>query len=104
MIQQLFKVIVGGILAGIALFLLPFLLIRLLIVFLLVGMIFRLFGWRKRRWHHHHHSFYGIDPQKRYAYAQRWRNMSNEERTQFMQKMETELFSSHNNTSTTQGI
>ena len=105
MIQQLFKVILGGILAGIALFLLPFLLIKLLIIFLLMGMIFRLFGWRRHRWHHHHHrSFYGMDPQKKYAYAQRWRNMSEEERKQFIQKMETELFSSNNNTSTNTGI
>ena len=105
MIQQLFKVILGGILAGIVLFLLPFLLIKLLIIFLLMGMIFRLFGWRRHRWHHHHHrSFYGMDPQKKYAYAQRWRNMSEEERKQFVQKMETELFSSHTNTSTNTGI
>lgn len=86
----MFKIILGGILAGIALFIMPFILIRVVIFFLLIGLIFRLFG--GRRWHwQHRHAFYGIDPQKKHVYAQRWRNMNEEERKSFIQKMEAEF-------------
>ncbi|MBX9782717.1 MAG: hypothetical protein K2X48_05400 [Chitinophagaceae bacterium] len=92
MIQQIFKVIPGGVLAGFALFIMPFILIKLVIFFLLIGLLFRLFGGR-RRWHHRH-AFYGINPQKKHEYAQRWRNMNEDERKSFLQKMESELFKS----------
>lgn len=90
MIQQIFKVVLGGILAGFALFIMPFVLVKLVIFFLLLGLIFRLFGGR-RRWHHRH-AFYGINPQKRHEYPQRWHSMSEEERKTFLQKMESEFF------------
>jgi hypothetical protein len=90
MIQQTFKVVLGGVLAGFALFMIPFFLFKLVIFFLLAGLIFRLFG-GKRYWHHRH-AFYGITHQKKHAYVQRWRSMNEDERSSFLQKMETELF------------
>ena len=97
MIQQTFKVILGGLLAGLALFIMPFILIKAVIFFLLIGFIFRLFG-GNGHWHRRH-AFYGITHQKKYAYAQRWYSMNEDERSSFIQKMETELF--HNKTEET---
>lgn len=90
MTKQILKVVLAGALAGAALFIMPFLIIRLVVFFLLISLIFRLVG---RRGHWQHQSWrYGIDPQKRYAFAKRWHNMSTDERTSFMQKMEGEMF------------
>lgn len=49
---SLWRVILAGILGGIALFILPFVFIRIVLFFLLIGFIFRvLFGgrWRRRQ-------------------------------------------------------
>ncbi len=89
MIQQILKIILGGVLAGLALFIMPFVLMKLVIFFLLLALIFRLFGGR-RRWYYRH-AFYGINPQKKQEYAQRWRNMTEEERSIFIQKTEEAL-------------
>jgi hypothetical protein len=89
MIQQILKVALGGVLAGLALFIMPFVLMKLVIFFLLLGLIFRLFGGRKR-WYYRH-AFYRINPQKKQEYAQRWRSMNEEERSSFIQKMEEAL-------------
>lgn len=90
MTKQILKVVLAGALAGAALFIMPFLIIRLVVFFLLISLIFRLVG---RRGHWQHQSWrYGIDPQKRYAFAKRWHSMSTDERTSFMQKMESEIF------------
>ncbi|MBL7920821.1 MAG: hypothetical protein JNJ40_10935 [Bacteroidia bacterium] len=64
----------AGVLAGVALFMMPFLLIKVLIFFLLIKAIFRLMGGRRR---HHHWQ---------YAYAHKYKNMSEEERAAFMLK------------------
>jgi hypothetical protein len=74
MTTQVLRTIAAGILAGIALFMIPFFLIRVLIFFLLLKGIFRLLGWRRRPW--------GM----RYAYAHNYRNMNEEERKAFMEK------------------
>ncbi len=74
MIKQILKTVLAGVLAGVALFMMPFLLIKVLIFFLLIKAIFRLLGWRKR---HHHWQ---------YAYAHKYKNMSEEERAAFTQK------------------
>ncbi|MBA3679739.1 MAG: hypothetical protein H0W73_00910 [Bacteroidetes bacterium] len=74
MIKQILKTVLAGILAGVALFMMPFLLIKVLIFFLLIKAIFRLLGGRRR---HHHWQ---------YAYAHKYKNMSEEERAAFTQK------------------
>ncbi len=77
MTTQIFKTALAGILAGIALFMLPFFLLRVAIFFLIIGAIFRLLGGRR-------HSKFGrrMHP----AYAHRYQQMSEEEREVFKQK------------------
>ena len=75
MTKQIFKTVLAGILAGVLLFMMPFLILKVLIFFLLIKAIFRLMGgggWRHRRWH--------------YAYAHKYHNMTEEERVAFNQK------------------
>ncbi len=74
MMKQFFKTVLAGILAGLALFILPFFLIRVFIFFLLLGAIFKLMGGRRRGMHY------------RYAYAHKFHNMSEEERKAFMSR------------------
>lgn len=87
MTKQVLKVIAMGILAGTAIFIMPFFIVKLIVFFLITGLIFRLLGkgghWRRG---------YGIDRKKRYAFAKRWHSMSGEDRKSFMEKMEKELF------------
>ena len=53
MITQIFKVTLVGILGGILLFAIPFLLFKALFFFLIIGFLFRVFGGRgRRRWRH----------------------------------------------------
>ncbi|MDI1233306.1 MAG: hypothetical protein PSX81_03380 [bacterium] len=72
--KQFFKTVLAGFLAGVALFILPFFLVRVFVFFLLVGAIFKLMGGRRRGMHY------------RYAFAQKFRNMSEDDRNAFMQK------------------
>jgi hypothetical protein len=74
MTTQIFKTVLAGILAGVALFMIPFFLIRILIFFLLVKAIFRLLGGRRRYW--------GRYP----AYAYSCRTMSEDDRKAFATK------------------
>lgn len=66
MIFSIFKVIAIGMIGGLALFLVPFLLFHVAVFFLFAGLIFRLFGWRKRnrwmRYHYYHNNFQGFHP------------------------------------------
>lgn len=73
MIPQILKTVLAGVLAGVAIFMMPFIIIKVLIFFLLIKAIFRLMGGGRR-----HHW--------RYAYAQKYQNMSEEERSAFHQK------------------
>ena len=73
MISQILKTVLAGILAGVAIFMMPFIIIKVLIFFLLIKAIFRLMGGGRR-----HHW--------RYAYAHKYKNMTEEERTAFKQK------------------
>lgn len=73
MTKQIFKTVFAGILAGVAIFMMPFIIIKVLIFFLLIKAIFRLMGGGRRH------------AQMRYAYAQKFQNMSEEERRAFMQ-------------------
>lgn len=96
MTKQIFRVVLAGILAGVAIFIMPFLIIKTVVFFLLIGAIFRLVGGRGSRWHGGGWGS-GIDPQKRYAFARRWQSMDPAERKSFMDKMETEMFNRQNN-------
>ena len=73
MTKQILKTVFAGILAGVVLFMIPFIIIKVLIFFLLIKAIFRLMGGGRRH------------AQMRYAYAQKFQNMSEEERSAFMQ-------------------
>jgi hypothetical protein len=73
MIRQILKTALAGILAGLALFILPFFLIRVFVFFLLIGAIFKLLGGRRRGMHH-------------YAFANKFHHMSEEDRKTFMAK------------------
>jgi len=75
MIQQLLKTVLAGVLAGVALFMMPFIILKVLIFFLLIKAVFRLMGGKRRshgRW--------------QYAYAYKFKNMSEEDRAAFIQK------------------
>ena len=87
MTTKILKAIGIGMLAGAAIFFIPFP-FRFFFGFFFIFFVFRFFFWR--RWGYHRYSVYGIwrDP----SYAQRWRSMSDEERNAFIQKMEKELF------------
>ena len=65
---SLWRVILAGILGGIALFILPFVFIRIVLFFLLIGFVFRvLFGgrWRRRRFYERgHHAWHYPYPYK----------------------------------------
>jgi hypothetical protein len=84
MTKQIFKVVAIGIIAGVALFTIPFFLLKAVIVVLLVGFMFRLFGGRRRFDHRFGPGF---------AYAgsghmrQRFQQMSEEEKKAFFEKM-----------------
>ncbi len=74
MTKQIIKTVLAGILAGAALFLVPFILIRVLLFVLLIGAVARLLG---RRYHYRGR----MHP----AFAEQIRNMSEEEWAQYRQ-------------------
>lgn len=78
MTKQILKTILAGILAGAALFIMPFFLLRILVFVLIIGAVIRLLGGGRRRWH----------GRGRYAFAEKFNNMTEEERVAFKQKMQ----------------
>ncbi|WP_080055224.1 hypothetical protein [Spirosoma aerolatum] len=82
--NNLVRSILAGVLLGAALFIMPFFLLRVILFFILIGTLFRLFGrghfrrggWRSRR--------FGYMP----AFADRIRQMSDDEYNQFKQRFE----------------
>ena len=76
-----------GMLAGAAIFFIPFP-FRFFFFFFLIFFVFRFFWWR--RWSYGGH--YGYAVFNNPAYARRWHSMSDEQRKAFIQKMEKELF------------
>jgi hypothetical protein len=80
MTRSILKPILAGILIGAALFFMPFFLLRVLIVFLIIGGLFRLFGGRGFRGRYGR----GFHP----AFADKIRNMSDEEYNQYKQSYE----------------
>ena len=67
--MTIFKTILAGILAGLALFLLPFFLLRLFAVVVLFKLAFHLLGFNRRR-----------------MWKERFSNMTDEQRAQFAQQ------------------
>lgn len=78
MAKQIFKMILIGILAGVALFMMPFFLLKVLVFFLIIGAICRLWWGGRRRggWGGYH-----------FAYADKIRNMNEEEYKAYKEKM-----------------
>lgn len=76
--KSMLKKIGAGILTGATAFFLPFLLIRVMVFFLIAGLLFRLFIRRKMGKHFGGHPF---QP----AFADKIRNMNEEEYQQFKQ-------------------
>ena len=70
MTTQILKTVLAGMLAGLALFLLPFFLLRVFIFCLIIGGIFRLMGW-------------GRHNRMRREWMERYSHMSDEERAAF---------------------
>lgn len=68
---QIIKPIAGGLIIGAALFFLPFFLLKVLVFFLVIGLLFRLFGWRRYR------------GPRGWAYADKIRTMSEEDYNHF---------------------
>ncbi|MBS1575633.1 MAG: hypothetical protein JST09_10055 [Bacteroidetes bacterium] len=89
MTTQILKTIAAGILAGVALFLVPFIILRVFVVLLIIRLIFRLFG-GGRRWKHGGHHFYP-------AFTRRWQHMSDEEKKTFRDKMQNDFFNKMDN-------
>jgi hypothetical protein len=78
MTKHILKTILAGVLAGVALFIMPFFLIRILVFFLIIRAVIRLLGGGHRRW----------GGRRRYAFAEKFSNMTEEERAAFKQKMQ----------------
>jgi len=90
---QVLKAIIFGIVAGAALFFIPFP-FRFLFGFLLIFFIIRFFAWGRWRggyWNRDYQGYHFWNP----SYTQRWHSMSDEERKAFIKKMETELFNTN---------
>lgn len=80
--KQFFKTVLAGFLAGVALFVLPFFLVRVFVFFLLIGAIFKLMGGRRRGMH-------------RYTFAHQFKHMTEEERANYMKNYNGRCYYTH---------
>ena len=80
--NNLLRSILAGLLLGVALFVMPFFLIRLVFFFVIIGVLFRLFGGGRFRGGWGRGQRFGYMP----AFADRIRQMSDEEYTTFKQR------------------
>jgi hypothetical protein len=90
---QILKAILFGVVAGAAIFFIPFP-FRFIFIFFLVFFVIRVFAWRRWKrgnWSNHHYGYSFWNP----SYTQRWQSMSDEERKAFIKKMEKELFATN---------
>ena len=97
MTARVLKAILIGVLAGAALFFIPFP-FRFFFGFFIIFLIARAFlgrGWRGRGFYNNRYSMF-----RKHEYAERWRNMSDEERKTFIGKMEKELFAQSGSSAT----
>ncbi|MEP6597201.1 MAG: hypothetical protein ABJA71_14710 [Ginsengibacter sp.] len=91
---QVLKAVLIGILAGAAIFFTPFP-FRFFFIFFFIFFAFRFFAWgrwRRSYWGSSYGGHHFWNP----SYTQRWHSMTDEERKNFMQKMEKELFANAN--------
>lgn len=87
---QVLKAILIGVLAGAAVFFVPFP-FRFFFIFFFLFFVFRFFWWGRWRGGYRGRDYAGNhfwNP----SYTERWRSMSDEERKIFIKKMENELF------------
>lgn len=90
MSREILKPILIGVLLGVALFMMPFFLVRALVFFLIIGGLFRLFRGRRRmgRWQQ--------QPELHPAFTDTIRDMSEEEYKTYRQKLEAIYFGYNN--------
>lgn len=88
--NNLIRSILAGLLLGVALFVMPFFLVRLVFFFLIIGALFRLFGGGRRGWGRGRG--FGYTP----AFADRIRQMSDVEYAEFKQKYQGRCREGHN--------
>lgn len=88
---QVLKAILIGVVAGAAIFFVPFP-FRLFFIFLLIFFAFRFFAFGRRYRGGRRNGFTPYQFMNNHTYAERWRNMSDDERKAFIKKMENELF------------
>lgn len=74
--RSIFKPIVFGVMFGAAAFFVPFFLVKVIFFFMIISFIFRMFWWTGRGHHMNYHM----------AYADKLRNMSEEEYAAFKSK------------------
>ena len=90
MTAKILKAVGIGVLAGAAIFFVPFP-FRFFFGFFFIFLALRFFWWGT--WRYRSYRVYGdYNIWNNPSYAQRWHSMSDEERKAFMQKMEKELF------------
>ncbi|MBX3256620.1 MAG: hypothetical protein KF862_20960 [Chitinophagaceae bacterium] len=77
--RSIVKPVLAGVVIGLGLFFIPFFILRVALFLLIAGLVFRLFAGRRRR-------FGGPFKERRFAFADHIRNMSEEEYTQFKQQ------------------
>ncbi|MBI3232667.1 MAG: hypothetical protein HYZ42_01260 [Bacteroidetes bacterium] len=70
MFKQVLKTILAGVLGGLALFILPLVIVRIFLFFALMGMAFKLVGGRKRN----------------HRFAYQYHQMNDEQRAEWMKK------------------
>ena len=96
-ITQVLKAIVFGAFTGAAIFFIPFP-FRFFLGFLLIFFAFRSFAFGRRGRGGWRGGYTPYQFMHNHAYADRWRNMSDDERKAFIKKMESELFADKNAT------
>ncbi len=89
--RQVLKAIIFGVCIGAAIFFIPFPL-RFIFGFLLIFFAFRFFAFGRRFRGGWRSGYAPYQFMHNHAYADRWRNMSDDERKAFIKKMESELF------------
>ena len=90
---KVLKAILIGMVAGAALFFVPFP-FRFFFIFFLIFFAFRFFAFGRRYRGSWRNDFAPYQFMHNNIYAERWRSMNDEERKAFLKKMEAELFAS----------
>jgi hypothetical protein len=74
MIKEVFKTVLAGILAGTALMLMPFILLRIIVIFLLLKFAFGLLGFGRRGFFRHHH-YHNLTDEQKEAFRKKYSSM-----------------------------